>query len=102
MLLVDCDGIDVALVPWPDEAAVLPCLALGDRPRVLLVAAGAPAPDVHDPLEDWARVPVEHGDVEARARRLARIVLARRSPANGAGRTARPTTWRLEAERTGR
>ena len=35
------------------------------------------------------RVPADHRDVEVRARRLARIMLARRSPANGVGRTAR-------------
>jgi hypothetical protein len=92
MLVVDCDGIDVALVPWPDEESVLDDLALAGRPRVLLVAPAVPPPDVRDPLEDWVRVPVDHADVEVRARRLARIALARRSPANGAGRTARPTS----------
>jgi hypothetical protein len=55
-----------------------------------VVAPTAPAPDVRDPLEDWVRVPVDHRDVEVRARRVARISLARRSPANGAGRTTRP------------
>jgi hypothetical protein len=92
MLVVDCDGIDVALVPWPAEESALDDLALAGRPRILLVAATVPPPDVHDPLEDWVRVPVDHGDVEVRARRLARITLARRSPANGVGRTARPPT----------
>ena len=89
MLVVDCDGIDVALVPWPDDDSVLDDLALAGRPRVLLVAASVVPPDVRDPLEDWVRVPVDHGDVEVRARRLARIAVARRSPANGVGRTAR-------------
>jgi len=90
MLTVDCDGIEVALLPWPDSGTTREDLALAGRPRVLLVAATVPPPDVHDPLEDWVRVPVDHGDVEVRARRLARITIARRSPANGAGRTARP------------
>ena len=89
MLMVDCDGIDVALVPWPDEESALEELARAGRPRILMVAAAVPPPDVRDPLEDWVRVPVDHGDVEVRARRLARIAVARRSPANGAGRTAR-------------
>ncbi len=89
MLVVDCDGIEVALVPWPDDDSVRDDLALAGRPRVLLVAPSVLPPDVHDPLEDWVRVPVDHGDVEVRARRLARIAVARRSPANGVGRTAR-------------
>src|SRR5438128_218716 len=62
MLVVDCDGIDVALVPWPDERSLAEGLARDARPRVLLVEATADAPDVRDPLEDWARVPVDHGD----------------------------------------
>ena len=87
--MVDCDGIDVALIPWPDEESALEELARAGRPRILVVAAAVPPPDVRDPLEDWVRVPVDHDDVEVRARRLARIAVARRSPANGAGRTAR-------------
>jgi hypothetical protein len=92
MLMVDCDGIEVALVAWPDDESVLAELARAGRPRVLMVAESVPPPDGLDPLEDWVRVPVEHGDVEVRARRLARIALARRSPANGAGWTARRST----------
>ena len=98
MLVVDCDGIEVALVPWPEEQSALDDLALAGRPRVLLVAASVPPPDVRDPLEDWVRVPVDHGDVEVRARRLARIASARRSPANGVGRTARPRATLARAE----
>jgi hypothetical protein len=98
MMVVDCDGIEVALVPWPDEASAIDDLALAARPRVLLVAAAVPPPDVRDPLEDWVRVPVDHRDVEVRARRLARITLARRSPANGAGRTARPMAALVDVE----
>ena len=92
MLVVDCDGIDVALVPWPDEDSVLDDLVRGGRPRILMVASTEPPPDVRDALEDWVRVPVDHGDVEVRAHRLARILLARRSPDNGVGRTTRPET----------
>ncbi len=92
MLVVDCDGIEVALVPWPDEESVLDDLVRAGRPRILMVATTALPPDVRDPLEDWVRVPVDHGDVEVRARRLARITLARRSPDNGVGRTTRPET----------
>jgi hypothetical protein len=102
MLVVDCGGIDVALVPWPDDDAALDDLALVGRPRILLVAPTAPPPDVRDPLEDWVRVPVDHGDVEVRARRLARIALARRSPANGVGRTARPADALVDADGSAR
>lgn len=89
MMVVDCDGIDVALVSWPGDAALADELAQVGRPRVLVVSASAPPPEVHDVLEDWVRVPADHRDVEVRAHRLARIVLARRSPANGVGRAAR-------------
>jgi hypothetical protein len=102
MLVVDCDGIEVALVPWPDEESALDDLARAGRPRVLLVAPSVAPPDVRDPLEDWVRVPVDHGDVDVRARRLARIALARRPPANGAGRAARPSTTLVDAEGSGR
>ena len=95
MLVIDCDGIDVALVPWPDEESVAEELALTARPRVLLVAPTVTPPEVRDRLEDWVRVPADHRDVEVRARRLARIALARRSPANGAGRTARSEDARV-------
>jgi hypothetical protein len=101
MLMVDCDGVAVALVPWPDEEVALDALVRTGHPRVLLVAASAAPPDVRDVLEDWVRVPVDHGDVEVRARRLARIALARRSPANGAGRTARRESALVDAERMG-
>ena len=97
MLVVDCDGIDVALVPWPEEESARGDLARAGRPRILLIAARVPPPDVRDPLEDWVRVPVDHGDVEVRARRVARIALARRSPANGVGRTARPVDAFVDA-----
>jgi hypothetical protein len=52
MLVVDCDGIDVALVPWPDEESALDDLVRADRPRILMVARTAQPPDVRDPLED--------------------------------------------------
>ena len=90
MLLVDFDGVAVALVPWPAEATALDALVTAASPRLLLVDADAEPPVVHDELEDWVRVPADDRDVEVRARRLARIVSARRSPDNGVGRTARP------------
>ena len=91
MMTVECDGVEVSLLCWPAEAAERDGLTVDGRPRLLLVAPRARPPDVSDPLEDWARVPVDHRDLEVRACRLARIAVARRSPANGVGRTARPT-----------
>jgi hypothetical protein len=93
MLVVDCDGIDVVLVPWPDAESTADELALAGRPRVLLVGADAEPPDVWDPLEDWVRVPAAHGDVEVRARRLGRIALARRASANGEAPASRPASF---------
>ena len=90
MLLVDFDGVAIALVPWPEEAATLDALASAASPRLLLVAAGSEPPVVDDHLEDWVRLPADDHEVEIRARRLARIVSTRRSPDNGVGRTARP------------
>jgi hypothetical protein len=90
MVQADFDGIAVALVPWPSEAGVTAELADAARPRLLLVAREAEPPAVVDELEDWIRVPADERDVEVRARRLARIAVARRSPDNGVGRAARP------------
>ena len=89
MLVVDCDGIEVALVPWPDDDVGARRPGARRPSRILMVAPSVVPPDVRDPLEDWVRVPVDHGDVEVRARRLARIALARRSPDNGVGRDGR-------------
>jgi hypothetical protein len=100
VLVVDCDGIGVALVAWPGEQSARSELARGGRPRVLLVAVAEPPPLVDDPLEDWVRVPVDHTDVDVRARRLARITAARRSPANGVGRTARRESALVPADRS--
>jgi predicted kinase len=77
MVIVDCDGIDVALLAWPEERALAEELARERRPRVLLVGPAAPPPVVDDRLEDWVRVPADHGDVEVRARRLARMTASR-------------------------
>jgi len=56
MLMIDCDGMEVALVPWPDEESVFDELARAGRPRLLMVAVSVPTPDGREPLEDWVRV----------------------------------------------
>jgi hypothetical protein len=101
MMIVDCDGTDVALVPWPDEVAAAERLARVGRPRVLLVAPGVEPPLVTDPLEDWVRVPVQPVDVDVRAHRLARIDRARRERSLPAGCSARPPTELARSEGTG-
>jgi hypothetical protein len=73
MLVLDCDGIDVALVPWPDEDEVRAALIRAGCPRLLLIAPAVPVPVVHDALEDWVRRPVDHRELEVRAQRVARI-----------------------------
>jgi hypothetical protein len=98
MVEANFDGIAVALVPWPSEAADAAELADAGRPRLLLVAREADPPDVSDELEDWIRVPADERDVEVRARRLARLAVGRRSPDRGVGSAARP---RMETASTG-
>jgi len=85
MLVVDCDGIEVALVPWPDEDSVRDDLALAGRPRVLVVAPSVVPPDVHDPLE--ARM------LEVLLARCGSVV-SRRELGSAAGPTACPAPGR--------
>ncbi|MGH2718871.1 MAG: helix-turn-helix domain-containing protein, partial [Actinomycetota bacterium] len=50
---------DVVVVRWPEEAGSIPRLRLLGRPRLLLVAPHAGAPDIVDCDEDWIRLPAE-------------------------------------------
>lgn len=83
-------GPDVALVHWPDDDATRRRLQAAHRPRLLLVAAGAPPPVAVDELEDWVRLPVDPEELDIR-----RATLARRAvvppPANGGPRAEGPT-----------
>ena len=63
--------MDVVLVQWPTEELRREELRRGGVPRLLLVATGAPPPDV-DADEDWVRVPAPDPDVRARLHALAR------------------------------
>lgn len=58
--------MDVELVPWPTEESRRLELEEASAPRILLVAEDAPAPVTDDPLEDWARLPVDDRDLQAR------------------------------------
>lgn len=61
---------DVALLRWPAEAEKRTVLADGDVPRLLLLEAGAPPPEILDCFEDWIRVPASDVDLRARVRAL--------------------------------
>ena len=64
---------------WPAERERRVELQRAGAPRVLLVEAGAPPPDLDDSLEDWVRAPASEADVEARI-----AGVRRRSAASGA------------------
>ena len=59
----------VALVQWPADRERRSELAALGLPRLLLVAAGAPVPEVGDD-EDWVRVPTGERDLAARVEAL--------------------------------
>ena len=63
--------VDVAIVRWPEEAAVRDVLALLDRPRLLLVEPGFQPPDPLELAEDWLRWPPDPGELLVRAKTLA-------------------------------
>ncbi|MFN0026956.1 MAG: helix-turn-helix domain-containing protein [Acidimicrobiales bacterium] len=58
--------MNVELVRWPSEHHRREELVAAGVARLLLVETGAEAPSVHDPLEDWVRLPVESSDLQAR------------------------------------
>ena len=61
------------LVPWPEAEERRRHLAALGRPRLLLVAAGAPPPQVSATIEDWIRVPASERDLAARMDRLRQL-----------------------------
>jgi DNA-binding response OmpR family regulator len=63
--------MDVLLVNWPEEEDLLHDLRGSFVPRLLLVHEGAPAPRTPDPLEDWARRPIDEDEIRARLETLA-------------------------------
>jgi hypothetical protein len=60
----------VALVRWPADADHRERLADDQRPRLLLIEPDAPPPVCWDDLEDWARLPVDPLELEARISNL--------------------------------
>jgi DNA-binding response OmpR family regulator len=64
--------MDVVLIRWPGERERLDAARDVGAPRLLLVEPAADPPTTVDPLEDWVRMPVDPGDVQARAATLTR------------------------------
>jgi two-component system OmpR family response regulator len=60
----------VAIVRWPQDAAVLAGLRRQGCPRLLLVDPDAEAPVVTDLLEDWVRLPAGEQDIQTRVESL--------------------------------
>jgi two-component system OmpR family response regulator len=64
--------MDVVLIRWPGERERLDAVRDVGAPRLLLVEPAAEPPSTIDPLEDWVRMPVDPGDVQARVATLTR------------------------------
>ena len=77
--LID-DESGVAMLQWPEGQADLGELARRGVPRLLLVAPKSEAPLCTDPLEDWARLPIDDADLRARLLALAERQRARTPP----------------------
>lgn len=86
---------DVVIVRWPEEADSIPRLRLLGRPRLLLVAPHATAPDTVDCDEDWIRLPAEDSDMRVRVTTLAARALRHSRPpqAKGDGRLTFRGSW---------
>jgi hypothetical protein len=74
---VDDGRVEIAIVRWPVDAAARTLLAGEGRPRLLVVAADAPAPAPLDDLEDWVRDPIDPAELLARSDVLRRRVESR-------------------------
>lgn len=64
---------DVAVLTWPDDAALSDELGRAGRPRLLLVPRGATPPDDWDALTDWMCEPIDEREFNARIRKLRRL-----------------------------
>lgn len=72
---------DVTVLRWPAQDHLRLELALGERLRLLLVAADAAPPELIDEREDWLREPAAPDDLVARSRALRRRQDELRGPA---------------------
>src|SRR5690242_11130543 len=64
--------MDVEVRRWPGERLVVEDLRSREVPRLLLIEADEPAPEVFDCLEEWIRLPASDADLEARRRAVSR------------------------------
>jgi len=91
------DGIStpVAVLLWPSEQADIAQLRATGAPRLLLVDADVPAPEVTDCCEDWARLPISEEDLRMRTAAIAgRAAHHRLRPqVNGDGRLVFDGKW---------
>ena len=62
---------EVAILHWPEQAAVVDYMRAQGLPRLLLVAPDADAPAASGWDEDWVRLPAPEADVRVRASALA-------------------------------
>ena len=74
------DESGVAVLQWPERQDDVEDLARRGIPRLLLVAPKSAAPLCTDPLEDWARLPVDDADLRARLLTLAERQRVRTPP----------------------
>jgi Transcriptional regulatory protein, C terminal len=72
-------SLPVEVVDWPVDAGRREAFARAGVPRLLLVAPGAPPPDVIGVDEDWIRLPATDDDVLARAIHVMRLGERRRT-----------------------
>jgi Transcriptional regulatory protein, C terminal len=72
-------SLPVEVVDWPVEAGRREAFARAGVPRLLLVAPGAPPPDMIGVDEDWIRLPATDDDVLARANHVMRLGERRRT-----------------------
>jgi hypothetical protein len=72
-------SLPVEVVDWPVEAGRREAFARAGVPRLLLVAPGAPPPDMIGVDEDWIRMPATDDDVLARAIQVMRLGERRRT-----------------------
>ena len=72
-------SLPVEVVEWPLEAGRREAFARAGVPRLLLVAPGAPPPEMIGVDEDWIRLPATDDDVLARAIHVMRLGEHRRT-----------------------
>ena len=85
----------VAVLLWPSEQAEIALLRATGMPRLLLVEADGPAPELTDCCEDWARLPVSEDDLRIRTAAVAGRAIHHlpRPRTNGDGRIVFGGKW---------